>query len=106
MRFRPAGAAAVLVELADLEQVMGLDASLRRAPPAGAVDLVPAARTLLVIFDRAATTADRVVADIRGRQIAAAAATAESPLVEVPVVYDGDDLAEVAALTGLTEREV
>jgi KipI family sensor histidine kinase inhibitor len=69
------------------------------------VDLVPAARTVLVMFDPTTTTVERVVADVSGRQIGAVAERA-GPLVEVPVVYDGEDLAEVAALSGLSEEEV
>jgi KipI family sensor histidine kinase inhibitor len=79
--------------------------ALRRTPPVGTVDLVPAARTVLVIFDAAKTSAERVVADISARQIGPATER-EGPLVEVPVVYDGEDLAEVAALSGLSERDV
>jgi 5-oxoprolinase (ATP-hydrolysing) subunit B len=105
VRARPAGTGAVLIELDSLEQVMGLDAALRTAPPVGTVDLVPAARTVLVMFDATTTTVERVVADVSGRQISAVAERA-GPLVEVPVVYDGEDLAEVAALSGLSEEEV
>jgi KipI family sensor histidine kinase inhibitor len=101
----PAGTSAVLVELDSLEQVMGLAAALRSAPPAGTVDLVPAARTVLVVFDAGTTTIERVVADVSRQRIDPVADSA-GPLVEVPVVYDGDDLAEVAALSGLSEREV
>jgi KipI family sensor histidine kinase inhibitor len=105
VRALPAGTSAVLIELDSLEQVMGLDAALRRTPPVGTVDLVPAARTVLVVFDTATTSVERVVADISGRQISPVAERA-GPLVEVPVVYDGEDLAEVAALSGLAEQEV
>ena len=101
----PAGTSAVLFELDSLEQVMGLDAALRSTPPAGTVDLVPAARTVLVVFDPAATTAERVAADVAGRQIASVEERV-GPLVELPVVYDGEDLAEVAELSGLTEDDV
>jgi KipI family sensor histidine kinase inhibitor len=104
VRALPAGTSAVLIELDSLEQVMGLDAALRRTPPVGTVDLVPAARTVLVVFDTATTSVERVVADISG-QISPVAERA-GPLVEVPVVYDGEDLAEVAALSGLAEQEV
>ena len=105
VRAMPAGTSAVLIELDSLEQVMGLDAALRSTPPAGTVDLVPAARTVLVVFDPAATTAERVAADVAGRQITAVEERT-GPLVEVPVVYDGEDLAEVAELSGLTEDDV
>lgn len=105
MRVLRAGIGAILVELDGLEQVMGLDAALRRTPPAGTVDLVPAARTLLVIFDTFATTADAVAAEIRQREIDPAAEP-DGPLVQVLVVYDGEDLTEVARMTGLTGKEV
>jgi KipI family sensor histidine kinase inhibitor len=101
----PAGTSAVLIEVDSLEQVMGLDAALRSTPPAGTVDLVPAARTVLVVFDPAATTTERVAADVAGRQIASVEERV-GPLVELPVVYDGEDLAEVAELSGLTEDDV
>lgn len=105
MRVLRAGVGAILVELDGLEQVVGLHAALRRTPPAGTVDLVPAARTLLVIFDRCSTTPDAVVAEIRQREIDPATEP-DGSLVEVPVVYDGEDLPEVARMTGLTEEEV
>jgi 5-oxoprolinase (ATP-hydrolysing) subunit B len=105
MRVLRAGVRAILVELDGLEQVIGLHAALRRAPPAGAIDLVPAARTLLVTFDPGTTSADTVVTEIRHREIDPAAAP-DGPQVEVPVVYDGADLGEVARMTGLTEKEV
>jgi KipI family sensor histidine kinase inhibitor len=105
MRLRRAGRRAVLVELDDLSGVIGLHAALRREPPAGAVDLVPAARTLMIVFD-ASTSADAVVTDIRRRQIDPTAEPDGGELVEVPVSYDGEDLPEVAKITGLTEEDV
>ena len=105
MRFRPAGATAVLVELDDLDQVIGLHAALRRQPPAGTVDLVPAARTVLVIFDGSVTSADRVAADVAGRDLDPVGER-DGTLVEIPVAYDGEDLADVARIAGLSEPEV
>jgi KipI family sensor histidine kinase inhibitor len=105
MRFLRAGASAVLVELDDLEQVLGLHAALRREPPAGTVDLVPAARTVLVIFNGSATTADRVTADIQRRDVDPGVEE-DGTLVEIPVMYDGADLREVAEIVRLSEREV
>ena len=105
MRVLRAGTCAVLVELDDLDHVIGLHAALRRTPPAGTVDLVPAARTVLVVFDGSATTADRVAAEIQGRDVDPVTEQGGT-LVEVPVVYDGEDLHEVAELTGLSERDV
>src|SRR2546430_3192642 len=105
MRILRAGAGAVLVELDDLDQVIGLHAALRRTPPAGTVDLVPAARTVLVLFDGSATSPDRVAAEVARCEVEPVTAQG-GELVEVPVVYDGEDLREVAEITGLSERDV
>lgn len=108
MRLRPCGDAAVLAEVDDLPAASALHAALRETPPPGTVDLVPAARTVLV---RVAPGTDlQAVADgVHAARAAAdrgAAASERGQSVEIPVVYDGDDLGEVARLVGLTEREV
>lgn len=100
MRMLPCGDAAVLVELDSIDAVRALHAALEAAPPVGAVDLVPAARTVLVAFDPALTDHARVAGDVRAAQRVAAPAPAGA-LVEVPVRYDGPDLEEVGRLTGL-----
>ncbi|MDL4816115.1 5-oxoprolinase subunit B family protein [Actinomadura opuntiae] len=99
MRILPDGDRAVLVELPGLEVMLGLYAALTQDPPRGVADVVPAARTLTLLLDPSADPAE-VAAAVRGARPGAAAGTAET--VEVPVVYDGPDLAEAAALTGLT----
>ncbi|NEM04604.1 5-oxoprolinase subunit B family protein [Geodermatophilus normandii] len=105
MRVLPSGSTAMLVELADLDEVLALYAALEEDRPAGVVDLVPAARTVLVVTDPAVTTLDAVEAAVRrttprpGRRD-----TAEQ--VEVPVVYDGEDLDDVAAHLGVDPGEV
>lgn len=103
-RLHPCGEHAALVELAGLDEVVALYDALAADPPPGIVDIVPAARTVLVRFEPPAchTTVESAVRAVRpagGRR-----ATAEE--VVVPVAYDGDDLADVARLTGLTVREV
>jgi KipI family sensor histidine kinase inhibitor len=104
MRLRPCGDEAVLVELDDPDDVLPLHQALRDRPPAGLVDSVPAARTVLLVFDPGRTTARQVAAAIPDPT--AARAAAPGPLVEVPVTYDGADLAEVAERSGLTVDEV
>ena len=104
-RFLPAGDTALLVELADLDAVLALFASLGADLPPGVIELVPAARTLAVTFDRHLTTAERLAAEIAGRDLSARPEGGGRE-VEIPVIYDGQDLAEVAALTGLSEAEV
>ena len=51
----PAGDTALLVELADLDEVLSLYARLDEDLPDGVVDMVPAAATLLLTLDPART---------------------------------------------------
>ena len=106
MRILPAGDAAVLVELADLAEAGRLYASLRADPPPGTLDLVPATRTVLVTLDRTVTGPEQVAAALRSRSPADAPDPGRGELVELRTRYDGPDVAEVAALTGLAEAEV
>jgi len=101
----PYGDSALLVEFGSLDEVLGMLPALERSRPAGVVDLVPAARTIGIVL------APHVLspASARGwveRTAPDAAATGEQEVVELPVRYDGDDLAEVAALLGVTAAEV
>ncbi|MBA8824371.1 KipI family sensor histidine kinase inhibitor [Saccharopolyspora lacisalsi] len=95
----------LLVELDDLDAVLGLYAALAGELPAGGTDLVPAARTLLVKLDPR-------IADPEAVRCAVESARSRSGTLEdggdltVPVTYDGADLTEVARSTGLSEREV
>jgi KipI family sensor histidine kinase inhibitor len=97
-RVLPCGDRALLVEAADAAHAAGLRAALERTPLPGQRELVPAARTVLVLLDRAPSDAD--VATLRRLRAEPDGGGAEGPLVEVPVVFDGPDLAEVAGLTG------
>jgi KipI family sensor histidine kinase inhibitor len=105
MRLLPCGARALLVELGDLDAVLGLHAALRDAPPAGVTELVPAARTLLVAFDPAQTTAERLAEALEAVEFQPGAQPS-GELVEIPVVYDGEDLDDVASRAGLSREEV
>lgn len=100
-----AGSDGLLAEVADLDAALALFASLRDDPLPGVWELVPAARTVLVRFDPALTSADAVAGALAGRP-RRRAAVADGPLVEIPVCYDGADLAEVARLCGLDPAEV
>jgi 5-oxoprolinase (ATP-hydrolysing) subunit B len=98
MRLLAYGDTAVLVELDDSPTVLGLAKAL--AGEAGVVELVPAARTLLV------RTGPGDVARVRERigelgHGLRPGARAEGPQVVLPVNYDGADLAETAAEVGL-----
>ncbi|BFO56753.1 5-oxoprolinase subunit PxpB [Acidovorax sacchari] len=105
MRFLPVNLDALLVELDDLQQTLALHASLQRDPIAGIEELVPAARTVLVRYRPAAQSFAALVEAIARRDVRGAAQRSDT-LVEIPVRYDGEDLAEVAQRLGITPDEV
>ncbi|MFE4975991.1 allophanate hydrolase subunit 1 [Kitasatospora sp. NPDC056651] len=107
------GSRALLVEVRDLDEAARLHTALRRDPPPGVLELVPAARTVLLRYDPRATGPDRLAAAVRAVDLrtvdlraAATAAPGGCASVEIPVRYDGADLAEVAELCGLTVAQV
>ncbi len=121
----PCGQRAFLVELPSLDAVLALDHRVRVALAddslsggdlaARVEDVVPAARTLLVSVrqpDSLASVRKAVAALADGltdAEIHPAPPDADAPVadvVDIPVRYDGPDLAEVASLTGLTPDEV
>jgi KipI family sensor histidine kinase inhibitor len=98
VRVLPCGDRALLVELPDLDVVAAMHAALDQSPLPGQCQLVPAARTVLVVLDRPPTETD--VVRLRRLQLTGAAPATEARVVELPVVFDGPDLAEVAELVG------
>ena len=102
---RPCGDTGLLVELDSLDEVLGLHAALAAAPPEGVVDLVPAARTVLLRV-RSAADLPGVARDVRAREPASTGARETGEVTEIAVTYDGEDLEDVAAHTGLTRDEV
>jgi len=106
MRLRPAGERGLLVEVESLELVHRLHAALRALDPPGVAELVPAYRTLLVVADpERAGALDELAARLPTLELPPAETVAGDP-VEIPVRYDGQDLPEVAGLTGLDAEEV
>ncbi|WP_261554474.1 5-oxoprolinase subunit B family protein [Frankia tisae] len=114
MRILPCGGEALLVEVSNLQEVEDLYGRLRRDTPPGVTDLVPAARTILVAFDPAATGSARLRALLQeattGSEPTAdpviTAAKVAPPTVIIPVRYDGPDLDDLARLTGLTPAQI
>lgn len=101
------GVGGALIEVATREQVLSLHAALRARRPEGVLELVPAALTLLVRFDPTRTSVARLRADLGGIRHDDQSTTRQRPdTVVVPVRYDGPDLLEVCAATGLSRAEV
>lgn len=99
MRVRRCGADAVLVEVDSLDEVDAVRGALVHADLPGLVDLVPAARTVLVAFEpgsggvaRLRPLLDTVDLSVR--------AVSEPREVVVPVRYDGPDLELIARTAG------
>lgn len=112
-RLLPCGEAALLIEVADATAVGSVTAVLldhvdAEGTPPGVVEVVPAARTVLVRYTDPASMAAH-------RPILVALLTTCSPAlpppssertVRVGVAYDGPDLALVGELIGLSADEV
>jgi len=107
----------LLVEFDRDEDVLATAAAIRAAAQGAAVsgdalsgplaeveELVPAQRTLLVRCHRSVVLSD-VAAAIGDLSVTGIAVT-DGDDVEIEVVYDGDDLADVAALTGRSPEGV
>ncbi|MEZ0166423.1 5-oxoprolinase/urea amidolyase family protein [Kineococcus sp. LSe6-4] len=105
MRFLPAGDTAVVVELPDLDETTRVFTALLAADLPGVREVVPAARTILLVLDPRATSPADVVERVRAVEPASGlAATGRS--VTLDVRYDGQDLGEVAELLGCSPAEL
>lgn len=103
MRLLPSGSRGLLLELDTLEEVLRRYAALQEAD-LPVLDLVPAGRTILVVADRGTdlrTLASQV------QEVGSAEQHGESGAsVEIPVRYDGEDLAEAAELLRCSGEEL
>ncbi|MFG6294780.1 MULTISPECIES: 5-oxoprolinase subunit B family protein [Streptomyces] len=96
---------ALLVEVASGDEAEALRAELLRRRAEGSLtarEIVPAARTVLLdgLADPAGVARELTAAEVP------AAPPRTGDVVEIPVRYDGPDLADVAAHWGVAEREV
>ena len=102
-RWRPAGDAALLLQVEGLAARLAVAILTERV--AGVLDVVPAARTVLVTTEPGSND----LGELAGRLLKLPLPPdrpGEAALAEIAVVYDGPDLAEVAQLTGLSPGEV
>ncbi|MDQ0759152.1 5-oxoprolinase subunit PxpB [Streptomyces canus] len=105
MRALPVGDAALLIEVSSGDEARTLHAELVRRRAEGSLsvrEIVPAART--VLLDGLADPA-RLAAELTASEIPPARPRARA-VIELPVRYDGPDLADVAAQWGVSPEEV
>ena len=111
---RDAGDAALLLELDAVidpivnARAIGIANAVAAARVAGVRDVVPTYRSVAVHFDPLHTDVDELRACV-GRFAHEKPMAREGALIEVPVVYGGDegpDLHEVATIAGISEHEV
>jgi KipI family sensor histidine kinase inhibitor len=98
-----AGDAAVLFETD--EPPAWLAAAIAAAELPWVREVVPGARTVLVITEPGSVRLDELIATVGSLPVIEPEAM-QTRLVEIPVSYDGPDLAEVAELAGMTVQEV
>jgi KipI family sensor histidine kinase inhibitor len=111
---RPAGDAALLLETAagDADQdgnaAAILAAVIRAAALPGVVDVVPGAAAVLVSYEPGGWDAAGLASRLRevANPPAPGLPTANEPDLVIPTVYDGPDLGQVAAATGLGDADV
>ena len=96
---RPVGTRAVLAELDGMQDVLALQSLLAASPLPGQLDVLAAAETVMVVAESAAA-ARAIGSRLLELELAGPVET-DSALVVIDTVYDGEDLAEVAGLTGL-----
>jgi inhibitor of KinA len=114
MKWIPYGPNALLVQFADrvgdeaFDRSRAIVAELERRPPPGLSEFVPAFVNILLEFDPHQVPDATVIAPDLVRRLEAAATTKlpVSPAFEIPVIYDGPDLARVAELNRLTTDAV
>lgn len=104
-RVLPCGDRAVLVEADGAESVPDLVRGVDADPLPGLVEVVPGATTVLLRFDPFSVSEQRV-REYAEAVVPVSGDDAPPREVVVPVVYDGEDLTDVAAATGLGVDEV
>jgi KipI family sensor histidine kinase inhibitor len=101
----PFGDSGLLIEVDGLPEVLALADAVRAAPPAGVLDIVPAARTVLLTL-APLTDIGAVRREVLALSVEPGAPPPDGKTIEITVTYDGPDLDEVSRLTGLDAAEV
>ncbi|MEN9621480.1 MAG: hypothetical protein RL499_1673 [Actinomycetota bacterium] len=106
MKLLPNGDRAVLAEFDSLHEVRAAFEAWSRASLPGIVELVPAARTVLVRVEPRVLGLGAAQQWLRAHAPTAPSTEHPGPLVEIAVTYDGDDLAVVAENWGCSLEAV
>lgn len=109
MRALSVGLSAILFETEDLASAMGLFNAItaKRQDPAlsAVVEVMPAARSVLLRFDSLRATNRGIVEAIGSLDVKAGQEEVHRT-VSIPVIYNGEDLETVARLLGISADEV
>lgn len=105
MKVLPFGDRAILAEFDALDETMGAFRALDAARLPGVLELVPAARTVLVRLDPTRLSLLAAEQWLLGAPTAGPD-TQNGPSVTIPVRYDGPDLASTAELLGISPAEL
>lgn len=106
MRLLPYGDRAVLAEFDSLQLVRAAHELWSTAAPSGIIELVPAARTVLVRIEPRVLGLGAAQQWLTAHAPIDASSRDEGSLVEIAVTYDGDDLAVVAETWGCSLEAV
>ncbi|CCW30930.1 urea amidolyase family protein [Xenorhabdus nematophila] len=105
MRFLPINFNTIMVDLKGLSATLALLDSLNMAPIPGIEEIIPAARTLMIRFRPIKISAQQLAEEICHRDLQERSYAAGKK-IEIPVHYNGEDLAIVAEILGMTIQEV
>lgn len=98
------GLTAILLDCADLGSALALHQNLQQNPPAGVEELIPAAQTVLVRFETAAQ-ATYFAQHFAWDGGAHASAASKDPRT-LEVIYEGQDLEDVAKMLNMSTEQV
>jgi KipI family sensor histidine kinase inhibitor len=114
-RYLAAGESALVVEFGDAidpkihDRVLALDAAIGRAKWEGVSETVPTYRSLMIHFDPRRLTTEALADALAGLDYLAAPPRRRQQCWHIPACYDpphGEDIAEVAALLGLSPARI
>ncbi|MEP6658899.1 MAG: 5-oxoprolinase subunit PxpB [Acidimicrobiales bacterium] len=105
MNTRPVGEHGLLIELPGIDEVHQLRANLLASHHPGVAEIVAGLRSVLVVVDPARTSVAEFGSFLEDLDVGDVAPPS-SRIIDVPVIYDGPDLDEVAKLTDVSADQV